>query len=548
MAIDPKTNGTSPSAPTWGNWSGNIVHEPPADGAMYYYTPANLVELKSVLGDAVAKGVTVRVSGQRHSQPALVANDNRGGASTLPTTYLVDMSCYADLGPNNQDLMVLGPGPNQVTVNPGVREDDLDAFLTTNNLMLNTVTAGGFFSIGGMTAVDVHGATVEAPIFAEAVSAFTIVGADGKETIIDGQSQDGDGNSLLAFARVSLGAFGIVTRITLNVLPRPWANTLQGAAARYLLATEADFVGKYKELLTGQTKHTRLESFFTPYAAPFHISNFLALWWDVVDNPKPEIPNRAPAPQTACELAQEDKFGAAVIGIGQFGEAVIMHAQTSDPYWSPFAGPAVITAIALDEIESQVKAANQAFSDLWLAKSSRVMFMSYFIELPGFDDDGLGKAWEGLDVVNTYVTQSGNFHIAAPLEFRFVKGGDSAMSGAFSKDPDAYFVNLDLIGFVEATPSSQYPAELLKFFAHVERKWVSLGGLPHNGKMFGFYDPADPALDSFTPPFYKNFLSFITRQRTETRQAPVDAFKKYRAACDPGGLFYTQYLRDLLGG
>ena len=67
-----------------------------------------------------------------------------------------------------------------------------------------------------------------------------------------------------------------------------------------------------------------------------------------------------------------------------------------------------------------------------------------------------------------------------------------------------------------------------------------LGGLPHNGKMFGFYDPTDHALDSYTPPFNKKFLSYITKQRIDTRQAPVDAFKKYRKTCDPKGLFYTQ--------
>ena len=161
------------SAPVWSNWTGNLVHEPPTDGANYYFRPTNLAELKSVLIDAVAKGVTVRVSGQRHSQPPLVTNDNRRAVPPHPTTYLVDMSCYSDLGP---DLMVLGPGPNQVTVNPGTKEDELDAFLTKNNLMLETVTAGGFFSIGGMTAVDVHGGTVDAPIFADAASAFTILG------------------------------------------------------------------------------------------------------------------------------------------------------------------------------------------------------------------------------------------------------------------------------------------------------------------------------------------------------------------------------------
>jgi hypothetical protein len=49
-------------------------------------------------------------------------------------TYLVDMSCYADLGP---DRIVLA-GKNQVTVNTGVREDELDAFLIEHNLMLKT--------------------------------------------------------------------------------------------------------------------------------------------------------------------------------------------------------------------------------------------------------------------------------------------------------------------------------------------------------------------------------------------------------------------------
>jgi len=66
--------------------------------------------------------------------------------------------------------------------------------------------------------------------------------------------------------------------------------------------------------------------------------------------------------------------------------------------------------------------------------------------------------------------------------------------------------------------------------------------------VFGFYDATDQALDSFTPPFNKKFLSFITKQRIEAHQAPVYSFTKYRKTCDPGGLFYTQYLRDLLEG
>jgi len=540
------------SAPVWSNWSGNLVHEPATNGADYYFRPANLAGLKSVLADALNHKVTVRATGQRHSQPPLVTDDNRGAVPPSPTTYLVDMSCYADLGPAGTDRMVLGPGTNQVTVNPGVREDDLEAFLTENNLMFETVTAGGFFSIGGMTAVDVHGGTVDAPIFAETAAAFMILGADGNETVIDEQSKDGDGNSLLDFARVSLGVLGIVTRITLNVLPRPYANTLQGATDWYLQtpllppgekAKKTNFIATFKDLLA---KHTRMECFFTPYAAAVPWTwSALVLWWDVVANPSPQIPNSAVEPKSACELSQEGQFGAPLLGgIAKYSLPAILFAQeTSDTLLA-----SIIARAALGEIESQAGTANRAYSELWLAESSRVMFMSYFIEMPALDDAGLGKAWDGLNVVNNYVAQSGNFHIAAPMEFRFVKAGSSTMSGAFSKNPEAWFVNLDLIGFVDATPSTDYPAALLKFFATVERTWVALGGLPHNGKMYGFYDPTDPSPDSYTPPFNRNFLSFITGERATTHQAPIDAFKKYRAACDPHGLFYTQYLRDLLEG
>ena len=84
MATPANKPEASPTSPTWGNWSGNIVHEPPADGEHYYFRPTNLADLQSVLARAKAKHVTVRVSGQRHSQPPLVADDNRGVVAASP--------------------------------------------------------------------------------------------------------------------------------------------------------------------------------------------------------------------------------------------------------------------------------------------------------------------------------------------------------------------------------------------------------------------------------------------------------------------------------
>jgi hypothetical protein len=268
--------------PTWQNWSQNLVYAPPV-GSNYYFMPTNLTELKSVLTAATAAGATIRVTGQRHSQPPLVMNDNRtGGASA--NCYLVDMSCYKDLGTLGDQHIVLGPGANQVTVNSGVREDELDAFLTKNNLMLQTVTAGGFFSAGGMTAVDVHGGTINAPIFAETASAYTLLLANGTVTTIDKSTPNVGNNSPLQFARVSLGGLGVVTSVVIDVLPRPYGNTMQGSTQELGCKDSASFVTTFKALVA---KHTRMETFFNPYATPWVpiAHNFLILAWDQVANP-----------------------------------------------------------------------------------------------------------------------------------------------------------------------------------------------------------------------------------------------------------------------
>ena len=544
MPNDPSTGVPSPSAPTWENWSKNLIHRP-AGGANYYFTPANLKELRSVLDAAKVTGATVRVSGQRHSQSPLVIDDNRGVARQTTESFLVDMSCYKDLGPGGDQRMVLLPGRNAIAVNTGVREDELDAFLTQNNLMLKTVTAGGFFSVGGMTAVDVHGGTVDAPIFAETVSAFNILLADGSPITIDKQSPPVAGWSPLQFARVSLGALGIVTSVAIDVMERPYATTLRGGLETYAIRDSSTFVSRFRTLLKN---HARLEVFFTPYAAAYFLDNFWALWWDTVDEKSDSMktPNQPPRPypKTACDLAgqSQPEYGAPYLSEANEGFAQIaaQSAQLSDSAIPS----AVIARTALAVIASQVAAANQSHSDLWLTWASRVIFMSYYVPLPDLEAAGLAVVWKGLDAVARIVTQDGAFHIAAPMEFRFVKGGSSAMSGAYSNDPNAWFVNLDIIAFVDSQQkASGYPPKLLQFFAGVEREWVNLGGFPHNGKMYGFYDPRDaPGAYSKTGPFNPNFLAGLRARRG----ARLEAFNTYRKSVDPNGLFYNEFLRSLL--
>jgi D-arabinono-1,4-lactone oxidase len=377
--------------------------------------------------------------------------------------------------------------------------------------------------------------------------------ADGEERTIDKNSPLVNGWSPLQFARVSLGGLGIVTRIVIDVLPRPYATTLKGDVKNYRCKDKAEFINLFQKLLTDPSKHDRMEVFYTPYAAapnlpfPLPLENFLVLSWDVVGNPDKKVPNANVTPQTACSLASSDQYGAPYVsGLKDFSLSWIRDSQYFSSAYSPLHFPPIppsgFTKIAMDVIESGANETNQAYSDLWLTESAQVIFMSYFIELPDLDEKGLTKVWDGLAAVGNRTIKDDAFHIAAPLEFRFVKSGSSAMSGSYSLK-QTYFINLDLIGWIEQIPAAEHPVKLLQFFADVERDWVAMGGFPHNGKVYGFYDPNQPA-GTYSAPFNRNFLSMLRKMRGER----LTAFSNFRKASDPSNLFYNDFLRQLLEG
>ncbi len=533
---DPSAKVPLASAPVWQNWSQNLVHRPVKAGEDYYFSPTNRAELRAILARR-PDGVSVRVSGQRHSQPPLVVADARVPGPEAARSWLIDLSCYGDLGAKGDRSIVLDRAARRVTVNAGVREDFLDGFLRRHDLMLQTVTAGGFFSLGGMTAVDVHGATIAAPIFAETASAFTVMGVDGAVTTIDANSARVGEWSPLQFARVSLGALGIVTSVTIDVVDRPWATTLKPGRQHDTLGSEAAFVAAYQPLLT---THSRVEAFFNPYT-----DKFMALLWDVDPSPARRIPNKASrlagepgvAVASACTIAEDDRFGAPLQAppveraAERGGEYVQLKGTRAEAIG--------LIDFSFADIELQVDRAVREHSDLWLADAARVVFMSYFIELPRIDAEGLGKVWRGLDAVRSRLRDSEAFRLAGPIEFRFIRGGDSALAGTYSADPDAVFVNFDLIAYVQAEPTTAYPAAMLAFFADIERAWLALGGFPHQGKMYGFHDPAAP--DVATPPFNAGFLGALAGRRG----ARLEAFDRYRRGRDPAGVFCNDHVRAL---
>ena len=84
--------------------------------------------------------------------------------------------------------------------------------------------------------------------------------------------------------------------------------------------------------------HSRLETFFTPYATssagfPLYAKNFLALWWDVKEDPSSRSPNVPPNPAAGCcVLASNDEkeYRAPYMkGIAKYGAEAAERAQYS---------------------------------------------------------------------------------------------------------------------------------------------------------------------------------------------------------------------------
>eukprot|EP00957_Ditylum_brightwellii_P188138 14322770-Ditylum_brightwellii.AAC.1 len=227
-----KINKHQATGGTWKNWSENVWYDGPP-GQRYIKYPRNQDDLRMLLVDAHQNEIKVRASGQRHSQPPQILPDNRKALTTCCFPFpsclrcntnheriVIDMSFYEDIkGDNDEIVRMKMVSRNEekreaiVVVNAGTREDEFTYWVTQNNLALKTVTAGGIFSIAGMTSNDVHGGSIAYGIFADTCEGFRIMKWDG--SIMEVHEDDPvrpDGFRPIQFARVNLGLLGVVTQ------------------------------------------------------------------------------------------------------------------------------------------------------------------------------------------------------------------------------------------------------------------------------------------------------------------------------------------------
>ncbi|MDE3134214.1 MAG: FAD-binding protein [Acidobacteriota bacterium] len=192
------------STAIWSNWDGRQSCSPRA-----FERPRDLAELRAALERARAAGRRVRVAGSGHSFTGLVPTDG-----TLIS--LAEMSRVLDVD----------RGSGLVRVEAGITIAELNAQLDRHGLAFENLGDIDRQTLAGATATGTHGTGSRLRNLSAQLHAVELMQADGSVVTLDQQS-DVDG---WRAARVSLGALGVVTALTLRTVPAYRLHGVDGPA------------------------------------------------------------------------------------------------------------------------------------------------------------------------------------------------------------------------------------------------------------------------------------------------------------------------------
>ena len=171
------------------NWAGNLTY-----AAATVVVPKTIAEAQ----EAVRAAAKLRVVGSRHC-----FND----IADTPGTHLSLE--------HMRGIVSVDKAKRQVTVEGGARYGDIGPALHEQGYALHNLASLPHISIPGACATATHGSGAALGSLATAVAAFEFINAEGDLVTL---SREKDGDTFNG-AVVSLGALGVVTKMTLDVQP-----------------------------------------------------------------------------------------------------------------------------------------------------------------------------------------------------------------------------------------------------------------------------------------------------------------------------------------
>lgn len=255
-------------APEMTNWAGNLTYH--ADSV---HNPTSV----EVVQELVSRLPRVKALGTRHSFNT-VADSPGGGLISL-----------SELDPD----IVVDAGSMTVSVTGGTPYGVLAGALQAQGYALHNTGSLPHISVAGATATGTHGSGDRNGILSTAVSAVDLVTADGSLLTIDRSDPD------LKAVAVGLGAFGVITRLWLDVQPTylvrqdvyrsaSWDAVLDAfdevMASAYSVSLLADFGSPVIHALWQKTRVASIDDGHEP---PAHVPETLhgGTWYDDAEEP-----------------------------------------------------------------------------------------------------------------------------------------------------------------------------------------------------------------------------------------------------------------------
>jgi L-gulonolactone oxidase len=384
----------------WRNWSGLVRFKPAAFGQ-----PRSLDELRTLIRDAARSGQKVRVAGSGHSFVPLVETDglllnldHLSGIETIGKSFAA-LWAGTHLKPLGLELSACGFG------------------------MLNLGDINKQ-AIAGAVATGTHGTGLRLGSISSQVKALTMVLASGETVSCSAEENP----ALFAAARVSLGALGVIAKLTVELQPRYKLKLIKKTMPLDECLTQAPQLA---------AEHRHFEFYWFPHTRLAGVK--------LMDPTQEPESNRGLT--TAAELVLEN---------GAFGLA--SRIARVNPAWAASISKLIAWTMKGDA-GTMVADCHRAFSSPRL-----VRFHEMEYELPASrGPDALRELAEFVDYKKIQV------HF--PVEYRYVRGDGIWLSPFYERDSVAISVH-QYVG-MDYDP----------YFRGAEAIFRNHGGRPHWGKM-----------------------------------------------------------------
>lgn len=384
------------SGPVWRNWAGNVTAHP-----RQILRPHSEAEVQQIVLDAATQGLKVRAVGSGHSFTAAAATDD----------LLLSLE-------NIGGVRHYDPATGHVTVGAGTHLYQLNGLLADLGVAQENLGDINRQSVAGAISTGTHGTGLTLGSVGTQVESLRLIDGLGQIRVLSGEQ--------LGAARLSLGALGIVTEVTLRTIP----------AYRLKMQIRA---GTFDEMLhlapEYAARHRHFEFFWIPYTNAVQVKET----------------------GETTEAAQQDGplqvFNDVVLE--NMGVQLLCEVGRRIPAAVPTTCQIMGSLITPN---TRVQASHDIFGSL---RSVKFREMEY--GLPVAAMNAALRDLKGL-------MERRRFPIALPVEVRFARADDIWLSTAYGRD-----VVYIAIHTYQGVPCEEY-------FSEAEQIFRAYGGRPHWGK------------------------------------------------------------------